>query len=110
MLSASRLRRGGGRHFARNDGKGVARPIGERTYTHPASSRRAIASSTAIPSSLSLRHGSAANFSPPAAWKYSAFSTPISSNVSRQSAAKPGVSTARRFTPCWARVRTVWSV
>ena len=52
----------------------------------------------------------AAKFSPPCLRKISAFSTAISSSVSRQSAAKPGVITARFFTPRSASAFTVWSV
>ncbi len=52
-----------------------------------------------MPGSLSFRQGMAAKFSPPWRLKMWAFSIAISSSVSRQSAAKPGITTARFLTP-----------
>ncbi len=66
---------------------------------HPSSSRSAICRITSMPGALSLRQGIAAKFSPPCFLKMCAFSTAISSSVSRQSEEKPGVMTARFFTP-----------
>src|SRR5262249_38862892 len=80
------------------------------TQIHPCNSRRTRCAITRMPASLSLRQGMAANFSPPLALKICAFSTAISSNVSRQSAEKPGVTTARFFTPLRANASTVLSV
>src|SRR5919109_317881 len=54
---------------------------------------------TSMPGALSLRHGMVAKFSPPCFLKIRAFSTAISSSVSRQSAAKPGMMTAIFLTP-----------
>jgi RimJ/RimL family protein N-acetyltransferase len=74
------------------------------------SSRNTTWRNTAMPASLSLRQGMATKLFPPFALKICAFSTAISSSVSRQSAAKPGVTTARFFTPLSARFFTVSSV
>jgi len=57
---------------------------------------------TSMPASLSLRQGMAANCSPPLCLNIPAFSWAISSSVSRQSAEKPGVTTAMRRTPSFA--------
>ena len=76
----------------------------------PAARARTKREITAMPCSLSLRQGIAEKFSPPLARKISAFSTAISSSVSRQSAEKPGVTTARFFTPRCASASTVLSV
>ena len=52
----------------------------------------------------------AAKFSPPFFLNISAFSTAISSSVSRQSTEKPGVMTATFLTPLLASYLTVLSV
>src|ERR1700722_904869 len=79
-------------------------------HTQPLSSRSTTVQITSMPGSLSLRQGMCTKFSPPFFLKMWAFSTAISSSVSRQSAAKPGVTTARFLTPCLARLFTVASV
>src|SRR5580704_10478906 len=76
-------------------------------YVHPFNSRVTRDSITRMPASLSLRQGTTAKFSPPCCLKTAAFSTAISSNVSRQSAEKPGVITSRFLHP---RSASVWTV
>ena len=63
-----------------------------------------------MPASLSLRQGMAAKLVPPLRLNTRAFSTAISSSVSRQSAEKPGVRTTRFLTPFLASALTVWIV
>ena len=81
------------RPLARQNG---LNPAFELAADHVADHRHAAAR-------LSLRQGMAAKFSPPACLKISAFSMAISSSVSRQSAEKPGVMTARFFTPLFGQ-------
>src|SRR5206468_5156168 len=87
-----------------NNPLGVLVAVGRRQHDaeaghiQPIDSRRTTLRMTAMPFSSALRQSIRANFSPPFARKMSRFSTPISSIVSRQSAAKPGVMMASRFT------------
>ncbi len=60
--------------------------------------------------SLSLRQGTTENLSPPFALKVSPTPSAISSSVSTQSAAKPGVMIASSLTPFLASSSTVTSV
>jgi len=71
----------------------VSNPV---DHTQPFSSRMANCQISSMPASLSLRQGISAKFWPPARLNARALSTAISSSVSRQSAAKPGVRGAGR--------------
>ena len=76
-------------------------------HTQPLSSRMASCQIISMPASLSLRHGMTAKFCPPLRLNTRAFSTAISSSVSRQSAEKPGMIMTRFFTPFLASAFTV---
>ena len=62
------------------------------------------------PGGWSFKHGQARSCSPPACMKVSRASLPISSNVSRQSAVKPGIATKTCFSPALASRVSVSSV
>src|SRR5947209_2658243 len=117
-LDRHQLQAGGesGLEHGVNDALGVLLAVRRRQHDaeaghiQPISSRWTTLRSTVMPFSSALRQSIRANFSPPCSRKMSRFSTPISSMVSRQSAAKPGVTMASRFTPRTASSFTVASV
>jgi hypothetical protein len=99
-----------------NDGASVGMPVRDPSAKHLRCRTRRfgglLENSAAVVRmlSLSFRQSIRAKHSPPPAKKYSAFSLPISSIVSRQSAEKPGVTTAIRLMPWAASVFIVSSV